>query len=154
MQSKEVKLRKSEFPFRDEYDVNLNEKKRENKKVLYVEDDLFTRLIMDKYLSKLYHLDLAENSEVALKRIHTTIYDVILMDINLGKGINGLELTQVIRNIQPYKRVPIIAVSAFAHANNKKEILARGITDCISKPFKLKDILSLLDKIFEAKKNA
>ncbi|MGQ9798374.1 MAG: response regulator [Ignavibacterium sp.] len=55
-------------------------------------------------------------------------YDAILMDINLGSGINGVEATQQIGKIKGYDRTPIVAVTAFALKGDKKEFLSKGCT--------------------------
>jgi CheY-like chemotaxis protein len=140
---------KKEIVKKTESDNSFINEKSKLRKILYVEDDKYARILMDKYLSKLYLLDLAEDSEQALKKIYTSIYDIILMDINLGKGMNGLELTQLIRRIPAYKSIPVIAVSAAIYPGNEKWVLSQGMSHYLPKPFVYKDIHTLLEKILE-----
>jgi CheY-like chemotaxis protein len=69
------------------------------------------------------------------------------MDINLVKGLSGIETAQRIKNLQAYKEVPIVALTAFAMSGEKEEILRSGCTHYLSKPFLKKDLVNLLKKI-------
>ena len=75
-------------------------------------------------------------------------YDLLLLDINLGRGIDGVELMQQIRQIDFYKNIPIVAVTAYAAEADKLEFLAKGFTHYISKPFSSQELKDLLTKIF------
>ena len=68
------------------------------------------------------------------------------MDINLGMGMNGVELTQKVRKDSCYKSKPIIAVTAYAANCDRDEFLSKGFSHYISKPFALKDLKKLLQK--------
>jgi CheY-like chemotaxis protein len=71
-----------------------------------------------------------------------------LLDINLGRGIDGVELMQQIRQIKHYKNIPIVAVTAYAAETDKLEFLAKGFTHYLSKPFSSQELKDLLNKIF------
>ncbi len=119
------------------------------KKVLYIEDDKYAREAVGIKLSNFCELDFAESADKAIQKIHKSSYDAILMDINLGGGMDGLELTGRIRNIDEYHNVPIIAVTAYAKPEDKDEFLSKGITHYISKPFLLDDLKNLLDEVLK-----
>jgi PAS domain S-box-containing protein len=120
----------------------------ERKKILYVEDDKISIQFVSIILSDKYYLDVATTAEEALKCINKTTYDLILMDINLSKGMDGVQLTELIRSTIPgYKDIPIIAATAYAMQSDKEEFLRRGMTGYISKPFAKRDILSLLERV-------
>ncbi|MEW6194584.1 MAG: PAS domain S-box protein [Bacteroidota bacterium] len=116
------------------------------KKVLYIEDDKYAREAVGIKLSNIYELDFAESADKAIQKIHKNSYDAILMDINLGGGMDGLELTNRIKNIEKYQNIPIIAVTAYAKPEDKDEFLSKGITHYIAKPFLLDDLKILLDE--------
>ena len=44
------------------------------------------------------------------------------MDIGLKHGLNGIELTKIIRKMTEYSKVPIIAVTAYTLAKDKEDI--------------------------------
>ncbi|HEY5534194.1 MAG TPA: response regulator, partial [Ignavibacteria bacterium] len=73
-------------------------------------------------------------------------YALILLDINLKKGISGLEVLSEIRKIPYYKDIPVIALTAFAMAGDEEEFRAGGCTDYISKPFKKEMLLEKISK--------
>ena len=75
------------------------------------------------------------------------IYDIILMDINLGKGMDGIQATQEIRKIKGYKKTPIVALTAYAREGDKEEFLAGGCTHYLGKPFTVKQLLDLIENI-------
>ena len=71
---------------------------------------------------------------------------MILMDISLKKGMNGLELTQAIRNGKENSDVPIIAVTGHAFPEDQRKVMEAGCNGYLVKPFKE---IQLLDKIRE-----
>lgn len=121
----------------------------EKEKILHVEDDKSTIDVFNRALSRQYNVESAASAENALSKIKENNYAAILMDINLGQGINGVELTQEIRKNPNYKKTPIIAVTAYASDNDKKEFLSHGMSHYIAKPFMMGELLELLDDIFK-----
>ena len=75
------------------------------------------------------------------------------MDINLRKGMDGIELTKVIRKIDGYQSTPIVAITAFAMGHEKEEFLSKGMTHYLSKPYVKNQLLSLLASIVDKKIN-
>ena len=112
--------------------------------LLLVENDQPSRDVVKIFLRNVCNIEFAVNATEALEKINTTQFDIILMDINLGRGMNGLELTRQIKNEKRYENTPIIALTAYAMAGDKENFLAAGCTHYISKPF---DKVSLIDLI-------
>lgn len=71
--------------------------------------------------------------------------DLILMDIQLP-DVSGLEVIKWLKNDEDLKSIPVIAVTAFAMAGDKEEILAIGCDEYISKPFSVFDLLQTLKR--------
>ena len=115
--------------------------------ILLVDDDITSRDIIRMFLKNIYKLDFAQSGEEALKMIEKKSYRIILMDINLGKGLSGIETTQRIRKIDYYKEIPIVAITAFAMAGEKEEILRSGCSHYLAKPFLKKGLINLLESI-------
>ena len=69
------------------------------------------------------------------------------MDINLGAGMNGMEVTKEMRKMAEYAETPIIAVTAYAMASKRNEFLNGGCTHFISKPFEKKEIVDLVTSV-------
>lgn len=122
-----------------------------NYQILYVEDDPAAIDVVSLMIRGLYNLDYARNADEALEKINKKKYDAILMDINLRRGMDGLQLTQLIREIPRYKEIPIIALTAYAMEKEKQEFLSKGLSHYLSKPFRKNDLLLLLQNIFTKK---
>ncbi len=122
------------------------------KNILLVENDKVSSMLVRTYLKDDYNLDIVINGDLALQKAAENEYDAILMDINLGIGMTGLEATQKIKSLSKYKNVPIIAVTAFAMEKDKEEFLKFGCTHYIAKPFEKNDLLKLLNLIFKNQK--
>jgi CheY-like chemotaxis protein len=114
--------------------------------LLVVEDDDINLSVIVAFLSKEFNVETATNGLEAIEKANAKKYDAILMDINLGSGITGIEVTQELRKNPDYKNAPIIAITAFAMEGDKEEFLNGGCTDYISKPFSKNDIISLVKK--------
>ena len=127
-------------------DKEYVEEKRSLPKVLLVEDDLASRILTGRYLKDLYDVDFASNGETAIEMAKNVQYTIILMDINLGKGKNGLDVTNFLRQTEKYENAPIIAMTAFAMKGDREDFISKGCSDYISKPFDKNDILELLEK--------
>ena len=115
--------------------------------LLLVENDQPSRDVVKIFLRNVCKVEFAVNAAEALEKINAAQYDIILMDINLGKGMNGLELTRQIKNDDRYVKTPIIALTAYAMAGDKENFLAAGCTHYISKPFDKATLIALIDKI-------
>ncbi|MBK7632335.1 MAG: response regulator [Ignavibacteriales bacterium] len=114
------------------------------KKILVVEDDSTTRDIVKLFIKKIYDVAFAVDGEKALKAISDSKYDLIIMDINLGSGINGIQVAEKIRKVAGYESIPIIAATAFAMLGDKEKFLEAGFDQYISKPYLKNQLLELL----------
>jgi len=117
------------------------------KNILLVENDFVSAELIIMFLKNLYEVDLVEEGPEALSSVKGKKYDVILMDINLGEGMTGLEVTRKIRKIEGYSDIPIVAVTAFAMEGDEEEFMQSGCTHYLSKPFEKDDIINLLQKL-------
>ena len=113
-------------------------------KILIVEDDSISQDVINLFLKNLYSLSFAENGEQALEQVNKTQFDLILMDINLGAGITGIEVKEKIRAIKGYENTPIIAATAFAMMGDREKFLASGFDHYISKPYLKQQLLKLI----------
>ena len=114
--------------------------------VLYIEDDSINWEIVGMFLKGYYQVDTVSESSGAMEKIRANEYAVILLDISLGKGTNGLDLAKEIRKVKSYKEIPIIAVTAHALREDENRILKSACTHYISKPFNKKILLDTLRK--------
>lgn len=130
--------------------IGRDEDKSRKPKILYVEDDVIALSYIDKILRAQYEIDTAFNAAIALDLANRNKYEIALLDINLGRGIDGVELMQMIRKIKGFAKIPMVAVTAYAAHSDKTEFLAKGFTHYISKPFTKNQILNLLKEVLSS----
>ena len=94
--------------------------------ILLVEDDPIAIDLITTMLSSRYNIESISSGQGAIQKSQSKTYDLILLDINLGKGISGLEVVKEIRKMESYRSVPVIAVTAFAMVGDKEEFLGAG----------------------------
>lgn len=122
-----------------------------DKTILLVEDDYVAIDVVKRILISKYKLDFAVTGDEALEKASAFTYDAILMDINLRKGMDGAQVTQILRKDDRYKNIPIIALTAFAMEEEKSEFLSKGMSHYLSKPFTKNELLGIMEIAFKEK---
>ena len=119
--------------------------------ILLVEDNQFNAVVAREELEdaiEAAQVDLAVNGAVAVEKVKSGHYDVILMDVQMPK-MNGYEATKAIRNLQNGKaNLPIIAMTANVLKEEVDTCYDAGMNDFIGKPFDTDD---LVNKIYNLK---
>ncbi len=114
-------------------------------KILLVENDGTTIDIVRIYFRGRYDLDVVTNAPDAIKIAQGKQFDAILMDINLGIGLTGMDAVKEIKTMDSYKNVPIAALTAFAMMGDKEEFLSGGCSHYLSKPFDKSTLTNLVE---------
>jgi signal transduction histidine kinase len=115
--------------------------------ILIVEDNKVNAELIAAYLEDNVSTEYAADGETALKMAENKIFDIILMDINLGPGIDGLETMDRMRNINGYNNTPVVAVTGYTMEEDKKRFLKRGCDYFLAKPFTQKELRLLIKQI-------
>jgi CheY-like chemotaxis protein/HAMP domain-containing protein len=116
-----------------------------DKTVLIVDDDIrniysLTSLLEEEGMQCLT----AENGREALELLNkNNKVHIILMDVMMPE-MDGYEATLNIRKLPKYARVPIIALTAKAMKGDREKCLAVGMSDYITKPLDIGQLLSLM----------
>jgi CheY-like chemotaxis protein len=119
-------------------------KKKDIPVVLLVEDNQINRNLIELFLKPGYIMDHAFEGKTAVQMARERKYDAILMDINLGTGIDGTDATKMIRAIPGYENTPIIAVTGYTMIGDREKLLAEGCTHYIAKPFEKAAFLAIV----------
>ncbi|HWD38484.1 MAG TPA: response regulator [Fimbriimonas sp.] len=114
-------------------------------RVLLAEDNTVNQRIAVQVLSKAGCLvDSVETGQEALDVMHQRSYDVVLMDCQMPI-MDGFEATRLIREAQePWRSIPIIAVTANAMSGDRERCLEAGMDDYVSKPIKPAQLIETL----------
>jgi CheY-like chemotaxis protein len=115
--------------------------------VLYVEDDPINRDVMVMFLKKTCKVDTTGSAEAALNMATSKRYDLILVDINLGDSMSGMDFVKSLLMIPDYHNVPIVAVTAYSIGNERSEFLKGGCTHYLAKPFRKRELIDLVESI-------
>jgi len=119
--------------------------------ILVAEDDKSNQLVVVGVLKELGILaEVAENGKEALSMFKSYEYDLILMDCNMPI-MDGYESTKAIRSLGVGVKQPIII--ALTAKDTKAEWDAcrqSGMNACLSKPFQLSKLLTVLEKELES----
>ncbi|MEE9190095.1 MAG: response regulator [Candidatus Neomarinimicrobiota bacterium] len=111
--------------------------------ILIVEDDPSQRGYLTNLLTQSKFNVIAANSgEQALGLIEGKKIDLALLDINLGQGMDGIELSKTLRISASCSNIPIIAVTAYY---NKEYFLHHGFDDFIQKPYTYDQLISVIN---------
>ena len=78
-------------------------------------------------------VDLAENGMVALNKVRSTDYDLVLMDMQMPV-MDGLTATQEIRKEERFKDLPVVAMTANVMQGDRDRCMAAGMNDHVAKP--------------------
>ncbi len=111
--------------------------------VLYVEDVIFTHELMKLLLEdEVKELFIASNGQEGLEMYKEVNPDIILSDIGMPI-MNGIEMSQEIKKINPNQEIAIItAFNEESYINAANEI---GIDKYILKPIQKENIFGILD---------
>jgi len=112
--------------------------------ILLVEDNEINMQLTEAYVKNSYNLEWAHDGPTGVEMAKNRRYDAILLDINLGPGMDGLQAIQLLRKIEGYESVPIIALTGYTLFGDKDRVLRGGCNEYIAKPFSRAEILRIL----------
>ncbi|HWI36625.1 MAG TPA: ATP-binding protein, partial [Burkholderiales bacterium] len=117
------------------------------RKVLVVDDDIRNVFALTSALEthgmNVLHAESGKEGIEMLKR--TPDIDCVLMDIMMP-GLDGLDTMRIIRQLDGYQTLPIIAVTAKAMVGDRDKCLEAGATDYVAKPVNMDVLLAILSR--------
>ncbi len=129
----------------------MDEKKRI--KILYIEDDLSSRMLVRKVLNspEFDYLE-APDGLTGLKKAEEEHPDLILMDINLP-DISGDELTTKIKNTEQLKEIVVVALTGLKEKHSRSLSLIAGCDGYIAKPIDVQNFPQQILQFLEGKRD-
>jgi PAS domain S-box-containing protein len=119
--------------------------------VLVADDNVVNRALNKRIMNKLApNAVLVEvtDGQDAVSECQDQHFDLILMDVQMP-NMDGLQATKLIREMQDFKKVPIIGVTAGNIIGEKEKCLDAGMDDFLAKPIKQSDVLEMLKKYLD-----
>jgi two-component system cell cycle response regulator DivK len=118
-------------------------------KILIVEDNpLNMRLLEILLRPKSYTLLEAVDGEEALDIATRELPDLIVMDIQLPK-MSGLEVTQRLRQMPVFSRIPIIALTAYAMKGDRERFIDAGCNAYLPKPINTRELPKMINQMLQ-----
>ena len=126
----------------------------DGKKILLVEDNELNQEIAQTILEGAgFIIDTADDGSIAVEKVKKNpvgTYDLILMDVQMPI-MNGYEATRAIRALKSKKKanIPIVAMTANAFDEDKKEALDAGMNGYAAKPIEIDKLMKTLEEILK-----
>ncbi len=153
----ELKNRVYSIPFSNsKFDTHKNHKFPQLKndyRILVVEDNEVNLKLIVKLLEKMgLSCDTAENGKVAIDKLHSTVYDLVLLDINMPV-VDGISVFMTMKEEAMLDGTYVIALTAYAMKGEAEKYLSLGFHDYISKPIDTDLFKEKIERIVAIKKD-
>ncbi len=120
-------------------------------KILIVDDDiLIINIILSILKQNDYETDYCFSGEQALEKVQENDYDLVLLDVSMGKGMDGYQTCQLLTKSQ--KDVPVILVTAIHDDESVNLGFESGSSDYIKKPVSRLELLARVHNIITYKR--
>lgn len=141
---------KSQTPEKRSEPNEIHEQSVKELNILLAEDNEINQRVAKYNFEKLGNkVDIANNGEIAIRKFRENKYDAVFMDVQMPK-MDGLEATKRIReyeNEKGLKATPIVAMTANVSKSDQQEFIKCGMDEYISKPFKINQLIEVINKI-------
>jgi CheY-like chemotaxis protein len=117
------------------------------RRVLVVDDNTDAAEVMAKLLRKFGHtVFIANNPAEAIDTVSREALDIALLDIGLPQ-MSGYELARRLRTMKSGELLPLVAVTGYGQAEDRKRSLREGFMAHLVKPVMLEDLHQTLDSL-------
>jgi two-component system cell cycle response regulator DivK len=118
-------------------------------KILLVEDNEMNRDMLSRRLERRgFNVSIALDGAEGLQRARAETPDLILMDMSLPV-VDGWEATRQLKADEATRRIPIIALTAHAMANDEQRARESGCDDFDTKPIDLPRLLTKIETLLQ-----
>lgn len=115
--------------------------------LLIVEDSKMNSEVMALYLKKICAVDTARSGDQAVRLAEGKRYAAVILDINLGEGLSGVDTMKKIRKLPGYEDVPFIAVTGYALNADRAQIVEEGFDFFYTKPLDMSSFTSFIKEL-------
>lgn len=115
--------------------------------ILVVDDNEINCDLLAHHLHDSATLDFAFSGETAIVKVCQNNYNLILLDICLGAGMNGVEVFKEMKVQGMNKNTPIIAVTGSVTESDQAEFITAGFNGFLSKPFSKQELIDAIKRV-------
>lgn len=115
--------------------------------VIAIDNDAVLLLMLkEMYAQEGIHCDTCTDAAELIELIRKKEYSLLLTDLNMP-DINGFELLELLRtsNVGNSRDIPVVVTTASGSCS-KEELMDRGFTGCLLKPFSISELMEISDK--------
>ena len=109
-------------------------------------DEVLLLMLKEMYAQEGVHCETCTDAAELMEMIRRKEYSLLLTDLNMPE-INGFELLELLRtsNVGNSKTIPVVVTTASGSCS-KEELMERGFSGCLFKPFSISELMEVSDK--------
>ena len=109
-------------------------------------DEVLLLMLKEMYAQEGVHCEVCTDAAELMEMIRRKEYNLLLTDLNMPE-INGFELLELLRtsNVGNSKTIPVVVTTASGSCS-KEELMERGFSGCLLKPFSISELMEVSDK--------
>ena len=109
-------------------------------------DEILLLMLKEMYAQEGVHCETCTDAAELMEMIRRKEYSLLLTDLNMPE-INGFELLELLRtsNVGNSKTIPVVVTTASGSCS-KEELMERGFSGCLLKPFSISELMEVSDK--------
>ena len=115
--------------------------------ILVVEDNTDTQLLLQHLLRADHEVTVRSSVQDAIAASRQERFDLVLLDINLGEELTGIDVLEEIRAQSLDRHIPAIAMTAYAMPGDRERFLELGFSAYLSKPFSRALLLTCIERV-------
>ena len=127
------------------------------RRILVAEDNAVNQILIKAVLDRMGHFcDVVADGIEVVRQMQTAHYDLVLMDMQMPE-MDGLSATRAIRRLEAAEgrpRLPIVAMTANAMAEDRATCMAAGMDDYVSKPIDVDLLADAIERAARASRQA
>jgi DNA-binding response OmpR family regulator len=116
-------------------------------RILIVEDDFESQKYFEIILKKKFDVDFCDTKKSMYSFLSNQDYDVIVMDISLKDGVNGVDLIKELKRNTSDINIPIICLSAHTFREDRLKAEMAGADIYLTKPIKSQTLIKAIDEM-------
>jgi DNA-binding response OmpR family regulator len=131
----------------------IHESKFKKIRILVVEDEIESQRYFELILRKKFEIDFCDSGNSMYKLLNKNNYDVIMMDISLKDGSNGVDLIKELKSNSSGTSVPVICLSAHIYIDDRLKASTAGADVYLTKPVKRHVLVNAIEELVAVDQN-